>query len=129
MAAILGLDISKDTIDACLLDERGENSKKISNNARGFTQLKRWLTNRRVKDVQVCMEATGSYYEEVAESFVDDGYLVSVVNPAQIKSYADSLLSRTKTDAVDAKVIAQYCLSQNRQLGQHPLRNSVNYVA
>lgn len=112
MAAILGLDISKETIDAYLLDDRGESSKKISNNAKGFKQLKQWLTNRRAKDVHVCMEATGSYYEDVAESFADTGYTVSVVNPAQIKSYAESLLSRAKTDAVDAKIIAQFCRSQ-----------------
>jgi transposase len=112
MTTILGLDVSKATIDACLLDERGEASKKVSNNAKGFSQLKHWLTNRRAKNVQVCMEATGSYYEDVAESFADDGYLVSVVNPAQIKAFADSLLSRTKTDAVDAKIIAQFGRSQ-----------------
>lgn len=113
MTAILGLDISKDTIDACLLDERGESAKKVSNNAKGFTQLKRWLTNRRAKDIHICMEATGSYYEDVAESFADDGYVVSVVNPAQIKAYADSLLSRAKTDAVDARIIAQFCRAQD----------------
>lgn len=112
MAAILGLDISKETIDAHLLDDRGETSKKVSNNSKGFVQLKNWLTNRRAKNVHVCMEATGSYYEDVAESFVDDGYLVSVVNPAQIKAYSQSLLSRAKTDAVDAKIIAQYCQAQ-----------------
>ena len=112
MAAYLGLDVSKETIDAFLLDDRGEGSKKTSNNAKGFLQLKRWLENRRIKDVHVCMEATGTYFEDVAESFADDGYVVSVVNPAQIKAYSDSLLSRAKTDAVDAKIIAQFCRSQ-----------------
>lgn len=105
----LGLDISKNTIDACLIDDRGESSKKVANNAKGFAQLKRWLKNRRASDVHVCMEHTGSYYENAAESFADDGYVVSVVNPVKIKGYAQSLLSRTKTDAADAKIIAQYC--------------------
>lgn len=113
MAATLGLDISKDTIDAHLFDDRGESSKKVSNNSKGFKQLRNWLTNRRALGVHVCMEATGSYYEDVAESFADDGYLVSVVNPAQIKAYSQSLLSRAKTDAVDAKIIALYCQSQD----------------
>ena len=120
MTAILGLDISKETIDACLLDDRGTGSKKVSNNAKGFAQLKHWLANRRANDVHVCMEATGSYYEDVAESFADDGVLVSVVNPAQIKAYADSLLSRAKTDAVDAHIIAEYCRSQQPPAWQPP---------
>ena len=112
MVAYLGLDISKATIDACLFDARGEASKKIANDAKGFVQLKRWLENRRCSEVHICMEATGTYFEDVAESFADDGYVVSVVNPAQIKAYAGSLLSRSKTDAVDAKIIAQFCRSQ-----------------
>lgn len=109
MATVLGLDISKETIDACLIDARGEHTKKITNNASGFRQLKRWLENRRVKDVHICMEATGSYYEGVAESLADDGYLVSVVNPRQIKSFSEALLLRAKTDQVDANTIARFC--------------------
>src|SRR5574337_89491 len=34
---------------------------------------------------------------------------VSVVNPAQIKAFGASQLVRTKTDRVDAKLIAQFC--------------------
>ncbi len=91
MAAILGLDISKDTIDACLLSDEGELARKVSNNAKGFVQLRKWLDNRRVKSVHICMEATGSYFEAVAEYFADRGFLVSVVNPAQIKAYSQML--------------------------------------
>ena len=109
MAAALGLDISKETIDACLLDDRGEHVKKVSNNAKGVAQLQRWIENRKVKDVHVCMEATGSYFEVSAEAFSDAGYLVSVVNPRQIKSFAETLLARAKTDKVDAQMIAQFC--------------------
>jgi len=109
MAAILGLDISKETVDACLIDAAGEHSKKVSNNAKGFEQLKRWLQNRRVKEVHVCMEATGSYYEGAAEAFSDACYMVSVVNPRQIKSFSETLLLRAKTDKIDANLIARFC--------------------
>lgn len=112
MAAVLGLDISKDTIDACLLAEDVELAKKVSNNAKGFAQLRKWLENRRVKDVHICMEATGSYFEAVAEFYADRGFMVSVVNPAQIKAFSQSLLLRAKTDAVDAKAIAHFCVAQ-----------------
>ena len=110
MAAYLGLDISKLTIDACLLDDRGEHVKKIANNPKGFEQLNRWLENRKVrKSVHVCMEATGSYYEGVAEHLSDAGILVSVVNPSQIKAFSQTLLMRAKTDVVDAHLIADFC--------------------
>lgn len=133
MTVVLGLDISKETIDACLVDERGEHAKKVSNNSKGFAQLKRWVQNRKAKDVHVCMEATGTYYEGVAEAFADDGYLVSVVNPRQIKAFSDALLLRAKTDKVDASTIARYCSSQQPPawvpptLQQRKLRGLVRY--
>jgi len=40
------------------------------------------------------------------------GHPVSVVNPAAIKAFAASRLSRTKTDRVDAELIARFCLAQ-----------------
>jgi len=109
MVAALGLDISKETIDACLLDDGNEHVKKVSNNAKGIAQLQRWLENRKAKNVHVCMEATGSYFEVAAETLSDSGYRVSVVNPRQIKSFSETLLLRTKTDKVDANTIAQFC--------------------
>ena len=56
------------------------------------------------------MEATGIYHYELCEFLQQDSALtVSVVNPYQTKSYANSLLLRTKTDKVDSKMLAQYC--------------------
>ena len=40
-------------------------------------------------------------------------YRVSVINPARIKAFAQSELLRTKTDAVDAALIARFCKSQS----------------
>ncbi len=37
---------------------------------------------------------------------------MSVINPAAVKAFAGAQLSRTKTDKVDAEVIARFCLSQ-----------------
>lgn len=37
------------------------------------------------------------------------GHTVSIVNPAAIKASARSRLSRTKTDRVDAALIASFC--------------------
>jgi transposase len=53
------------------------------------------------------MEATGAYSQPLADFLVAKGYSVSVVNPAKIKAYAKSELSRAKTDKADAKLIAR----------------------
>jgi transposase len=39
------------------------------------------------------------------------GHTVSIVNPARIKGFAQSELTRTKTDKVDAGIIARFCLA------------------
>ena len=51
-----------------------------------------------------------------AHDLADHGFAVSVVNPAQIKAYAGAMGVRSKTDAVDAKVIAEFCATTNPRL-------------
>ena len=48
----------------------------------------------------------------MAEALADAGYLASGVNPVQIKAYGAARQARTKTDAVDARSIADFCASQ-----------------
>ena len=112
MASFLGIDISKETFHASLLSDRGEAKKVFPNTSRGFEQLVAWLKNRQASDVSVCMEATGAYWEALALHLHGLGERVSVVNPARIKAFAQSELLRTKTDAVDAALIARFCRSQ-----------------
>ena len=61
-------------------------------------------------DVQVVMEATNVYWERCAHHFHTLGYVASVVNPAQIKYFARSVLRRGKMDVMDAEIIARYGL-------------------
>jgi transposase len=55
------------------------------------------------------MEATNTYWELCAETLADAGHPVSVVNPALVKAHAQSCGLRTKTDAVDARTLADFC--------------------
>ena len=107
--AILGIDIAKETFHAVLLEHDAERSKSFPNNAKGFAQLHAWLRNRKVERVHACLEATGAYGEALASELCDRGHVVSIVNPARVKGFAQSELVRNKTDAVDAGVIARFC--------------------
>ncbi len=113
MASFLGIDLSKETFHASLLSDHGEAKKVFPNAPKGFKQLTAWLENRHAVDVRVCMEATGAYWEDLALCLHGLGYRVSVINPARIKAFAQSELLRTKTDAVDAALIARFCKSQS----------------
>ena len=61
--------------------------------------------------MEACLEATGNYGEDLAIFLYEAGHTVSIVNPARIKGFAQSELVRTKTDKVDAGIIARFCLT------------------
>jgi transposase len=103
--------VSKAKLDCALrLPDGRIRHKVVPNTPAGFEQLHSWLAKQAVGALHVCMEATGTYWEAVAEYLARiEGMTVSVINPAQIKAFGASQLVRTKTDKVDARLIAQYC--------------------
>ena len=106
----LGLDVAKLTFHACLVRHSGKlRHRAFANSAAGFAQLSAWLARQGAERVHACMEATGTYYEALAAYLHEQRHAVSVVNPAAVKAYAQSRLSRTKTDRVDATLIASFC--------------------
>ncbi len=66
------------------------------------------------------MEATGVYYEALALHLHGAGMRVSVVNPACIKGFGKSENIRNKNDAIDAGLIARYCLAMRPSLWSPP---------
>lgn len=121
MNPILGIDVSKAKLDVVLQLPDGKlRSKVVENNPTGFAALDAWLAKHSVAPLHVCMEATGVYWEAVAEHLADAGHTVSVVNPAQIKAFGQAQLVRTKTDRVDAKLIAIFCAAQRPPPWQAP---------
>lgn len=109
---VLGIDISKTSFDACLLLEEKRLYKVFENNPSGFTDLQRWLGKLDASQLHACMEATGTYGDDLAEFLYGHGHTVSVVNPARIRGYAKSRLSRNKTDKGDALLITLFCQSE-----------------
>ena len=109
----LGIDISKLKFNVCLINSQGKLRHKLfPNTATGFEQLRDWLSKQRVECVHACLEATGTYGDSLSLFLHQGGHTVSVINPAAIKAFAGSRLSRTKTDRVDAELIVRFCLAQ-----------------
>ena len=80
----LGLDISKDKIDA-------------------VTYLHGHQINP--NQIHACCESTNIYYLGIAQYLYSHQIKISVVNPIAIKAYAKMQLRRVKTDKQDAKLI------------------------
>lgn len=117
MSSYLGVDVAKTKLDICLLKaDKVASQAQFENSNKGIEKLLEWLLRHKIKETHVCLEATGRYSDAVARSLHDAGYEVSVVNPAQIKSYARSQLKRNKTDRLDAALIADFCHTQNPPL-------------
>lgn len=109
---VLGIDIAKAKFDVCLLCEDKVYHHSFPNTQDGFQALQAWLTRRHVATVHACLEATGTYGEDVALFLHAAQHTVSLVNPLQIKAFGDSELRRAKTDKADAALIARFCLQQ-----------------
>lgn len=108
----VGVDIAKKKFDVALLMESKYKHKLFTNDEAGFEAFIVWLlTFNLLSRPLICMEATGAYSQPLADFLVAKGYSVSVVNPAKVKAFAQSELSRAKTDKADAKLIARYALS------------------
>lgn len=117
----LGIDVAKAKLDCALrLQNSKYRNKVVENNLQGFKALREWLHKQEASTAHVCMEATGVYWEGVAEYLAAQGMLVSVINPAQIKAFGASRLVRTKTDRVDAQLIAAFCFERRPGAWQAP---------
>ena len=123
MKQTIGLDISKRTIDVAILCDNQYKTAKFDNSKSGFIKLNQWIKNNNLDNSHICMEATGSYYEAVADYLFDQNYRISVVNPLKIKRFSETVFSRTKTDKQDAKLIADFCCKMQPELWIKPTAN------
>jgi transposase len=114
----IGIDIAKSKFDVAALRDGKYKTKVFRNTPEGFTEFLTWL--EAFPAPHLCLEATGRYGEALALFLVDQGFAVSVINPAQIHAFGKAELSRTKTDRSDAKLIARFCQSQHPPLWQPP---------
>ena len=118
---VIGLDIGKNKIHAALRTEADKlRHKTTSNTPAGFRELLTWARRYAPDALHVCLEATGTYGDGVALFLHDAGCAVSIINPAAMRAYAASQLSRTKTDDVDAALIAHFAATQDPPLWRPP---------
>lgn len=106
---VLGVDIAKRKFDCALLSGERFRTKVFQNDSDGIDACIAWLTRHAGQPVHACLEATGPYARMLAEALFDAGHTVSMINPARSCAFAQSLGVRTKTDAVDARILARLC--------------------
>ena len=109
----IGIDVSKDKHDICIKNNDGNVLKhfQIRNNKGDLNKL--YTTVNKIKsgigddtDAFFGMEATGIYSVPLYSALKRDGYLVKLYNPIQTHGYRKIAIRRTKTDSIDAAIIA-----------------------
>lgn len=125
----VGIDISKESFTACVCsyyrsgEEQLTEVVEFKNQKTGFNQLVKW--SRKITSASVpvgfVMEATGVYYEALAYHLHRLNQPVSVLLPNKVKYFAKSWNVKTKTDIVDARIIARMGAERKLSLWEPPL--------
>ncbi|MFH1699694.1 MAG: IS110 family transposase [Candidatus Zixiibacteriota bacterium] len=108
----VGIDVGSQELVAAVENRK---PRSFKHSRAGIKAMIKWAQKLAPETpLHFCLEATGVYgYSLACRLHQDHQVTVSVINPAQIASYAKAQLRRTKTDNVDARVIHSFAQSQN----------------
>lgn len=115
---VVGIDVSKDDFQVHYIVGTNEQNtvkgtRKFPNKLDGFIAFSQWIQSKsKGTTVRFVMESTGVYYENLAYYLYENKFSVSVVLAGRIKHFAKSLNIKTKTDKIDAKLIALFGMQQ-----------------
>lgn len=100
----LGLDVAKDSV--VLASEPAGLSQTFATDPAGLTALVAQCQAQPV--TLIVLEATGGFEVPVVAALADAGLPTVVVNPRQVRAFAQAIGQLAKTDAVDARLIALF---------------------
>ncbi len=106
-----GIDVSKATLELAL--DGQVKSQTLDNDEAGIRTLLAELNNAGPLGA-VVLEATGGLEREAALALCSAGLPVMVVNPRQAHDFGKSLGYLAKTDAMDARALAQFAQTLHR---------------
>jgi transposase len=110
----VGIDIGKRTHYAAVVDATGIacllKTLKFANTREGYRQVQAAIAEATAHtspaEVTIGCEATGPYWLSLYEALTQDGYRVRVLHPLSVKARRGMTLRGTKTDTVEAQLIA-----------------------
>jgi transposase len=126
----IGIDVgNKDLVVVVSVKGKHRKAKTFKNTVTGFKLIIQLLSKLK-GDVKVCLEATGVYHFDltVALSKAKD-IEVMVINPKVSNNFAKVLMKRSKTDAVDAEILAIYCEKMPFERWDRPAKEKIELRA
>lgn len=122
LPAQVGIDVSKDRLDVCV---EGERPFHAPNSQEGLREI----AARLPAGAHVHLEASGGYERKAVRFLRARGFSASVHDPLRAKRLPQALSGRAKTDALDARRLAelgrQLPSQAERSLSEESLRDAV----
>lgn len=104
----IGIDVAKLKFDVATKKSANRYlAEQFSNDSQGFIAFSAWLKKQKIKTAYIVIEATNIYHEALCEYLHKAGFNVAVINPKSSANLAKGLNIRSKTDKVDAKLLAR----------------------
>lgn len=100
----IGIDISKKSFTVAFSSAKNSRVDDYENSPKGIRKFIKRLPH----DTICVMEATGNYGTLLVYMLNESSYSVVVENPLKVKNFARAMLSVTKTDAIDARLLVLY---------------------
>lgn len=124
---IIGIDVSKKTLDVAFYDGKLKSHKKVSNDVTGFQEMEVWLSSLSLDGSECffCMEHTGEYTYSLTAYLQEKEWAYSVVGGIDVKRYFP--YRKGKSDKADSAMIAQYAYERKEQLKLSKMRPSIVY--
>lgn len=114
MIVNVGIDVSKDSLDFCLLLNQTKSGRKFrcfKNREVDYSAIHDWVLKQagcQPNEVVITMESTGVYHEAIALYLHSAGFQIIISNPGKAKKYSQSLGLIHKTDKSDSYMLARY---------------------
>src|SRR6202044_4065767 len=100
----VGVDVSKDRLDVHVLPEGA--AFAVARDGKGLAELVERLSA--LQPQRIAVEATGGFETIVAAALAGASLPLGIVNPAQVRHFAQALGRRAKTDPIDASMMARF---------------------
>lgn len=100
----VGIDVSKDRLDVHVRPSR--EAFVVSRDGKGLEELIERLQG--LSPRLIAIEATGGFETIAAAAIAGATLPLAIVNPAQVRHFAQAVGKRAKTDPIDAEVIARF---------------------
>lgn len=119
--SFVGIDVASKSLDVFVSSNQRHHT--ATNSTKGYKKILKHLPQPGT--CLIVMEATGSCQRPVAMALLEAGHCVAVVNPRQVRCFAQGIGIMAKTDKIDAKILARYAELVRPRTMEKPRENQM----